>query len=124
MIRITFGNLPVDWSMKTVCPGGTWNVGASEGILSADGSKIHIFYIYDNLNYLYFVTLKFADGTVLSSRYKSTLLWSYVYGSALSGDYIAANAKCSSPYLVLFNTKISLSNYFYKNWNYDYNLIM
>ena len=94
--------------MKTVCLSGSWNVGASEGILSADGSKIHIFYIYDNADYLYFVTLKFTDGTVLSSRYKSTLLWSYVYGSALSGDYLAANAKCSIPYLVLFSTKTSL----------------
>ena len=124
MVKFTFGNTSVDWSLKTVCPGGTCGVGTSEGLSSIDGSKIYTFYIYDNVNYLYFVILDSMTGAILSSRYKSTITCSSVNGSALNGDYLAANVVCSTVYLALFNFTASIfSTYsFTQNFLYGINV--
>ena len=99
----TFGNSNTDWSMKTVCPSIACDIGASEGTLSGDGSKIYIVYIYNSYDRLYFATLNFTNGAVLNSRYKSDQSCTCVYGSALSGDYLASSVICTNSYFVLFN---------------------
>ena len=38
--------------------------------------------------YIYFVVLSASDGTVIGSRYKSSLAIAYVWGSALNEDYV------------------------------------
>ena len=108
MVRFTFGNTSVDWSLKTVCPGGTCGVGTSEGLSSIDGSKIYTFYIYDNVNYLYFVVLNSSTGAILNSRYKSSIQCTSVNASSLNGDYLAANVVCSTVHLALFNLEASI----------------
>ena len=122
MVRFTFGNTSVDWSLKTVCLSGTCGVGPSEGLSSIDGSKIYTFYIYSNVNYLYFVIIDSTTGAILSSRYKSSILCTTVNGSALNGDYLAANVVCSTIQLALLNLAASVFSTYSFTQSYLYGI--
>ena len=86
---------------------GTWTLGLSEAVLDSDGTKIYAFPSYGSTKYLYFITLKVADGSVLNSRYKSSVTCSNSFGSAQAGDYLALTGACSGLYLILFNLNTS-----------------
>ena len=84
-------------------PGSGWSVTISKSLLIS--SSIYSFINYGNPKYLYLVVISLSDGSV-SSRYKSSFNWSVpsVYGSEVSGDYIAALISCPNlTYLLLFN---------------------
>ena len=88
MYKITFLSTPVNWANQITCT-GTWTASFSESVLSSDGSTVYSFFTFRTTNtYLYFVGLSVADGSVRTTRYKSSTSVGYVYGSALNGDYV------------------------------------
>ena len=96
----TFGNTSPDWSLTMAWPSGTWTMYNSESLLVS--SSIYSFFVYGSTKYVYMVEISLLDGSV-SSRYKSSTLCYAVYGSAASGDYIAASIQVSSQGLLMFN---------------------
>ena len=103
MYKITFGNTNADWANSITCSSGTWTLSQSESLLSTDKSKIYSFFTYGSNLYLYFVTLLVSDGSVIGSRFKSSITCSNVFGSALNENYIFAAVECSSYYLLSFS---------------------
>ena len=51
--------------------------------------------------------ISLTDGTV-GKRYKSSISCTYVFGSGVSGDYIAASVVWTSDYLLMFNIATNL----------------
>ena len=89
LYKITFSSVSVDWANQIACISGTWASAASGSMLSTDGSTIYLFFIYSPslTTYLYFCGLSVSDGSVTTTRYKSSASVTYAYGSALNGDY-------------------------------------
>ena len=97
MYKITFSLTSVNWANQIACPSGTWTASFSESVLSSDGSRIYSFFTFGPTNtYLYFCGLSVSDGSVRTTRYKSSASVSYVWGSALNGDYVV-NLKSNMP---------------------------
>ena len=92
LYRITFSVTTVNWATKMVCPTSAWAATYSESLLATDTTKFYTFFVYGNPKYLYFMTISSADGSVVSSRYKSSTTCSQVYGTALNGGYVLATA--------------------------------
>ena len=105
LYKYTFGGTSPDWSIKLSWPSGTWMTSDSESMLIS--SSIYTLFPYGSTRYLYMVVISVSDGTV-SNRYKSSISCTQVWGSGFSGDYIVASAKCSSPYLLIFNKATNL----------------
>ena len=70
---------------------------------------IYTFFPYGSTTkYVYMAVISLSDGTV-SNRYKSSVSCTYVWGSGVNGDYIAASVFWpSSPYLLMFKRKTNL----------------
>ena len=94
LYKITFSTPSVDWANKMLCASGTWTTYLSESLLSSDSSTIYSFFIYGSTQYAYFASFLVSDGTVTGTRYKSSISWGYVFGSALSGGYVIATVSC------------------------------
>ena len=91
MYKITFLSISVNWANKLTCTSGTWSTSNSESVLSYDESTIYSFFLFGSPTtnrYLYFCGLSVADGSVTTTRYKSSAIVSSVWGSALNGDYV------------------------------------
>ena len=88
MYKLTFSKTSVDWADKIACASGTWTSSFSESVLSADGLSIYSFINFGSSRYLYFVSLSVSTGSVIGTRYKSSVTTNYVWGSALNGDYL------------------------------------
>ena len=88
MYRITFSLTSVNWANQISCASGTWSASLSESVVSSDGSTLYSFFIFVPSYYLYFWGLSVSDGSVTTTRYRSSAPVYYVYGSALSGDYV------------------------------------
>ena len=64
---------------------------SSESVISSDKSSIYSLFAYgtDVSSYLYYVCFNSLDGSILSSRYKSsTNIYRYVFSIVLYGDYV------------------------------------
>ena len=106
MYKITFSLTSVNWAKQIACSSGTWSAGLSESVLSSDGSTVYSFFTFGSTRYLYFCGLSVSDGSVETTRYKSSTTLSSVWGSALNGDYVVATT--SSPTsLVIFSISSS-----------------
>ena len=105
LYKHTFGGTSPDLSLKLSWPSGTWTITNSESHLIS--SAIYTFFPYGSPRYVYMAVISLLDGTV-SNRYKSSISWTDVYGSAVSGDYIAASVRWTSDYLLMFNRATSL----------------
>ena len=90
MYKITFSSTSVDWANQIACNTVTWYASSSESVLSSDGSTVYSFFTFGSstTTYLYFCGLSVADGSVRTTRYKSGIAVSGVWGSALNGDYV------------------------------------
>ena len=91
MFKITFSLTSVNWASQIICSFGTWSAFYSESVLSSDKSTIYSFFTFETASatrYLYFAGLSVSDGSVLTTRYKSSAVVSSVYGSVINGDYI------------------------------------
>ena len=111
MVKYTYNNSSVDWAKTIVCVSTNWTTSLSESKLSTDNTKIYSFFVFGNPTMFYLITLSFANGSVIGNRYRSSVTWMQVYGSAINGNYVAANLVWSSiSYLVLYNTATSAIN--------------
>ena len=96
----TFGNTSPDWSLTMVWPSAVWYMYNSESLLVS--SSIYSFFAYENTRNVYMAVISLSDGSV-GSRYKSSTTCYAVYGSAVSGDYIAVSILASYSSLLMFN---------------------
>ena len=90
MYKITFRSTSVDWANQIIWSSTTWTAYNSESVLSSDGSTIYSFFTFGATKYLYFYGLYVSSGGVATTRHKSSISVSQVWGSALNGDYIIA----------------------------------
>ena len=90
MYKITFSLTSVDWANKISCSSGGWAASHSESVLSSDKSIIYSFFTFGVTKYLYFAGLSVSDGSVTTTRYKSTESETITCGVALNGDYVIA----------------------------------
>ena len=93
MYKVTFLSSSADWAKQIACTSGPWSAADSESLLSSDGSKIYSFFLFGSSSttlYLYFCGLSVSDGSVATTRYKSSTTATNVFGSALNGDYVIA----------------------------------
>ena len=89
MYKIEFLSTSVNWAKQIVCPLGTWGASNSESVLSSDSSTIYLFFIFSTSQYyLLFAGLSASDGSVTTTRYRSSAAVFDVLGSALNGDYV------------------------------------
>ena len=105
MYKITFLSTPVDWAKQVACSSGTWTTSFSESVLSYDRSTIYSFFIFGVSKYLYFAGLAVSDGSVTTTRYKSSISVADLRGSALNGDYVITTAPI--PALVIYSISTS-----------------
>ena len=104
--KFTFGNAAADWANKMEWLSGTWRAFVSESILSSDSTLIYAFFSYglDPSYYTYFATFNVATGSVVGTRYKSSISW-YVNKSTVTGIYVVVAVYCPNvSYLVIFDT--------------------
>ena len=104
--KLSFGSLSPEFSLKLACTLGTWVTNYSESFLIS--SSIYSFFLYQKsgTTYAYMITISATDGSV-SNRYKSSISWVQVFGSAVSGDNIVISVRTTSPCsLVIFNIAI------------------
>ena len=91
MYKVTYSSTYVDWANQITCTGGSWSESYSSSMVSSDGSTIYSFIAYSQSStYLYFFSLSVATGSVIGSRYKSSVAISFVSGSIAYGDYVLA----------------------------------
>ena len=102
---ISFSLTAPTWSMKMSCPSGTCDSYYSSSILVS--SKIISFFAYGSIRNLYYAEFSPSNGSILSSRYKSSISCTAVYGAAANGDYIIATTNWGSLYLIVHNTVTS-----------------
>ena len=69
-------------------------------MLSSDGSTIYSFFTFGVTTYLYFVGLSVSDGSITTTRFKSSAAVSYVWGSALNGDYIVTTTQTQTSIVI------------------------
>ena len=113
MYKITFLSTSVNWAKKVVCPMGAWSSSNSESVLSNDGSTIYSFFIFGLTEYLYFAGLAVSDGSILTTRYKSSIGINYLLGSAMNGDYVVLTIP--NPCLMIYS--ISTSTFTIKSFS-------
>ena len=111
LYKHTFGGTSPDWSQKLSWPSGSWTINNSESLLIS--SSIYTLFLYgstQSTQYLYMAVFSLTNGTV-SNRYKSSIYCANVFGSGVSGDYIAASLQwVPSHYLLIFNRATNLIN--------------
>ena len=105
--KITFLLTSVDWANQIACASGMWIAVYSESVLSSDGSTVYSFFTFGSTTYLYFWGLSVSDGSVKTTRYKSSITVTSVFGSALNGDYVVTTTYSSSPSLVMYSISSS-----------------
>ena len=98
LYKHTFGSTSPDWSLTLSWPSGTWTITESESLLVS--SSIYTFFPYGSTQYVYMAVVSVSDGTV-SNKYKSSISCTTVWGSGVSGDYIAASVYWSPSYYLL-----------------------
>ena len=102
MYKHSFGNTSPDWSLAMAWASGLWFASYSQSLLIS--SSIYSFFPYGGTSsYVYMVVISLSNGSV-NSRYKSSVGCSYVWGSGVSGDFIAVSMYCHTYlYLLMFN---------------------
>ena len=98
-----FGGTSVNWANIMSCPSGTWDIYDAESLINSNKSKIYSFFTFGSTYYLYFASFSTSNGNVIDSRYKSSINWNGVIGSALQTNYIIVTIECSSAYYLMIN---------------------
>ena len=104
--KVTFSSTSVDWANQLACSSGTWVSIYSESVLSSDGSTIYSFFVFGVTKYIYFAGLSVSDGSVATTRFKSSIAVQEFYGSALNGDYVVATISTPA-YLLIYSISTS-----------------
>ena len=84
---------------------GSWTASNSETLVScADSTRLYSFFTYGSTKYAYLVSFNSTNGNVISSRFKSNISCSSIYGMVEKGNYLLATVLWTSSYLVLVDT--------------------
>lgn len=120
MYKVTFSNTSVDWANQMLCS-GSWTAFYSGSMLSDDGSIIYSYFSFGiSSRNMYFISQSVTSGSVIGSRYKSSVTVMYIFGSVLNGDYALATTNGPNV-LVIFS--LSTSTFTIKNFSGNlYNL--
>ena len=105
LFKITFTTSSYDWTNKITCSLDC-SLYLSESILSSDYSKIYSMFPLENPAYLYFITLNATSGSIIGSRYRSSIPWSSWLNSAHSSNMLLFTALCSSFNLLIYDTNL------------------
>ena len=108
MHKITFGSISSDWTNMMLCPSGIWEVSFSETVLDSSRSIIYSFFLYGaSSKYIYFASLLASDGSVIRSRYKSSISFTSIYGATQKDGYLITIGKGSNTHLIIFEKETS-----------------
>ena len=120
--KVSFSTGSVNWANSITCSSGTWSIGMSYSVTNSDNSLIYSFFPYGLTSsslYLHFITFAASDGSIVGSRYKSSVVLDGVYGLTKFGDYIIpAISSGTSYYLMIYNT--ASSTFIYKKMSAYY----
>ena len=104
LYKINFSTNSYTWA-KRIIWSSICSPYLSESILSNDNSKIYSLFPLESPAYLYFITLNSYDGSVIDSRYRSSISWSQSLGSAKSSNVLLFTVTCSSTYyMIMYDT--------------------
>ena len=104
---INFSTNSYNWA-NTISCSTDCSINLQESIQSSDNSKIYSLFLLELSPNAYFITLNSSDGSVVGSRYKSSIGWSSDVGSARNGDNLVFSVKWYQPYnLFIYNTNSS-----------------
>ena len=84
------------------CPVASWSLGYSGSTIAS--SKIYFFLPISPGGPMYSAALSLTTGSVLSSRYKTSMNWGQIQGTTTIGDYVAASVFNGYYNLLLWNT--------------------
>ena len=101
LYKFSFGKTSTDWALKMAWPSSACTVSNSESLLLLS-SSIYSFFIYGQIQYLYFAVISSTDGSV-TLRYKSSDKYDNIYGSWTNGNYIFVAARYFIDSLLIFN---------------------
>ena len=105
--KISYSQQTTDWVKMMACSPSDWyGADFSESILSLDSSKIYVFASLGEISqsYAYFMTFNSSDGSLVGSRYKSSINWYYTESSTIYGDLIIAIELWSGFNIIMYNT--------------------
>ena len=104
MYKITFGNTAVDWANKVSWTSGAWSTGYVASIMSTDGTQIYNLYTFGVTRYLYFAGFSITNGSVVGSRYKSSVSWGESWGIVINVNYLIISISWGVPNLFIYDT--------------------
>ena len=110
LYKVTIGNTAVDWAAQISWSSGTWSSSDSDSILSSDQSILYSIFIFGSTSRLYLNKLNPSNGSVIGTRYRSSISCSRARKTLLNGDYVVISAYWSSQFIILFNTVTSTFN--------------
>ena len=108
--KISYSQQTTDWVKMMECSPSNWyGADFSESLLSSDSSKIYVFASLGEItqSYAYFMTFNSSDGSLIGSRYKSSINWYYTMSSTIYGDLIIAIELCRGFNIIMYNTTTS-----------------
>ena len=118
--KVTFSSNTVNWGNKMSLLSINSYPLFSESQISNDYSKIYALFPFEATSYLFFLTFNANDGSIIGSKYKSSMSWDFVFGSTKNSDYLLFSALCSPIYaLILYNT--NTLTFSYKNCDFFMN---
>ena len=105
LFKINFTTSSYDWANKITCSSDC-SPYLAESILSSDYSRIYSMFTLETPAYLYFITLNATSGSIIGSRYRSSVFCSQWLMSLQSSNLLLFTATCSSDYLFIFDTNL------------------
>ena len=101
--KVNFSTVNYDWANSITCSSDC-KIFLSESILSYDNSTIYSIFPLESPAYLYFISMNATNGSIIGSRYRSSIIWSQCSNSAKSSNKLLFSAICSSiNYLFIFD---------------------
>ena len=107
VLKMTYRSTSADWAYYVACPDPIWTTKRGEAATNSDSSLIYLLFVNGKkgTHFVYFVTLSSTNGSVVGSRYKSSLDCSTVFDTGVYGDYLFATLQCSKySKLMIYNT--------------------
>ena len=73
LYKVVPGSTTFDWIKTINWPGSWWYRDRGEAVLSQDSAKIYSYFSYGSLTVNHFTTFNVTDGSLISSKYISTV---------------------------------------------------
>ena len=101
----------MDWAAQISWSSGAWSSKDSDSILNSDQSILYSIFNFGSTTRLYLNKLNPSNGSVIGTRYRSSISWGGAGKTLLNGDYVVISAYWNSlQFVILFNTVTSTFN--------------